>query len=61
MFYPLDRQVSWWKRASREDLEPHFIQWQIKGGLWTETDNFVALKHPGRKKEIIITDHKKQL
>lgn len=47
MFYPLDRQVSWWKRASREDLEPHFIQWQIKGGLRTETDNFVALKHPG--------------
>lgn len=31
MFYPVDIQVSWWKTALREDLEPHFIQCDIKG------------------------------
>ncbi len=44
-FYPVDIQVSWGKIASREDLEPHFIQSAIKATV-TNRDNFVALKHP---------------
>lgn len=52
VFYPVDIQVSWWKIASGEDLEP-FHSVADKGGLWTETDYFVALKHPDGKKKII--------
>lgn len=45
VFYPVDIQVSWGKIASREDLKPHFIQFEIMATV-TNKDNFVALMHP---------------
>lgn len=43
MFCPVDIHDSSEKIAPREDLEPHFIQFEIKATV-TKTDNFVALE-----------------
>lgn len=49
VLYPVDIQVSRGKIALGEDLEAHFIQFEIKATV-TKTDNFVALKHPEEQK-----------
>ncbi len=43
MFHPADIYDSWGKNASREDLEPHFIHFQIQATV-TKIDVFVALQ-----------------
>lgn len=43
MLYPVDIQVSWGKIALGEDLEPHFIKFEIKATV-TNTDDFSGLK-----------------
>lgn len=50
MFYPVDIQVSWWKTALREYLEPRFIQCDIKGD-WDWDRQFCTPKTSWWKKK----------